>query len=71
MDGLIKKLVELARSEEALPRGSVSIVKTDFIDRLKRSANALRFTFNFRTAGCNSRCRCRAEKTQDKPLQHK
>ena len=29
-----EKLVELARSEEALPRGSVSIAKTDFIDRL-------------------------------------
>ncbi len=71
MDSLIKNLVELARSEEELPRGSVSIVKTDFLDKLKRSANALRFTFDFRTAGCNSRCRCQAERTQDKPLQHK
>ena len=71
MDGLIQKLVELARSEEALPRGSVSIVKTNFIDRLKRSANTLRFTFDFRKAVYNSRYRCRAERTQGKPLQHK
>ena len=55
----------------ALPRGSVSIVKTDFLDKLKRSANALRFTFDFRKAVYNSRYRCRAERTQGKPLQHK
>lgn len=38
-----------------LPRGSVSIVKTDFLDKLKRSANALRLTFDFRKAVYNSR----------------
>lgn len=71
MDGLIKNLIEPARSEEALPRGSVSIVKTDFLNKLKRSANALRFTFDFRKAVYNSRCRYRAARTQGKPLQHK
>ena len=55
----------------ALPRGSISIVKTDFLDKLKRSANALRFTFDFRKAVYNSRYRYRAARTQGKPLQHK
>lgn len=58
----------------ALPRGSISIViivKTDFLDKLKRSANALRFTFDFRKAVYNSMYRYRAARTQDKPLQHK
>ena len=114
MDGLIKNLVEPARSEEdlpasavtevplseimqtcvqtfiplaeskkqsmktevhaiscALPRGSVSIVKMDFLNKLKRSANALRFTFDFRKAVYNSMYRYRAARTQGKPLQHK
>ena len=55
----------------ALPRGSVSIVKTDFLNKLKRSANALRFTFDFRKAVYNSMYRYRAARTQGKPLQHK
>ena len=52
-------------------RGSVSIVKTDFLDMLKRSADALRFTFDFRKAVYNSMYRYRAARTQGKPLQHK
>ena len=51
--------------------GSISIVKTDFLDKLKRSANALRFTFDFRKAVYNSMYRYRAARTQGKPLQHK
>ena len=51
--------------------GSVSIAKTDFLDMLKRSADALRLTFDFRKAVYNSRCRYRAARTQGKPLQHK
>lgn len=52
-------------------RGSVSIAKTDFLDTLKRSADALRFTFDFRKAVYNSMYRYRAARTQGKPLQHK
>lgn len=52
-------------------RGSVSSAKTDFLDTLKRSADALRFTFDFRKAVYNSMYRYRAARTQGKPLQHK
>lgn len=52
-------------------RAAARIVKTDFLDKLKRSANALRFTFDFRKAVYNSMYRYRAARTQGKPLQHK